>query len=570
MTNPKSNKIIDNGEAIANTFNDFFTDVGKNLAEKIPQPTVLPSEKTIANSIFFEPTNKIEVVEVINTLKPKKAPGIDNIKSETLKKIAEEIAAPFTHLVNKIIETGKFPSVFKTAIIKPLHKNGDCREVTNYRPISLITNLAKVVEKIIKIRIVKFLEKYNVISDRQFGFRSGKSTQDAISSLTNEIYKAMDLSKPTLCVFLDLKKAFDTVSHSQLLKVLHDIGFRNNAYNLMESYLSQRKQYVKVNNFLSNERLVEYGVPQGTVLGPILFIIYLNSLLAINSSGVIISYADDTAIFYSDDTWVNLKLKVENDIINLINWLNYKKLTINYDKTKFLPFSIYKNSLPSYKELNISINNNPVEIKAANSIKYLGVTIDSHLRWDLHVSNTTKTLRSILYKFKYLKSILEVSHLKILYYALVESRLSYGILGWGGVADCHLKQLEVIQKKFLKIMLNKENTYPSNLLYTEAQILNIRKLYILSIAIKQFRTKTNLTYINHPYMTRLKTNDSVKTTTASKSITQKSYSFLAPRLHNYLPSEIKNIQNLNLFKKKIKVFILHLECDVIQNLIYTT
>lgn len=253
----------------------------------------------------------------------------------------------------------------------------------------------------------------------------------------------------------------------------------------------------------------------------------------------------------------------------LIDWFNYNKLTINYKKTKFVPFSVYKNTLPEYKTLTINSSSNIVNIEAVNHIKYLGVTIDQHLRWDVHVSNLARTLRSILYKFKLLKSFLEIPHLKIIYYALIESRLSYGILGWGGVANTHLKQLETLQKRFLKIMLSKERTYPSNLLYSEANILDLRQLYILSVSIKQFKTKDNLCYVDHPHKTRHKVKVSVKTPIATKSITQKSYAFLAPRLYNYLPDEIKNIKNLNLFKKKIKLFILNSEQDIMHNLIYT-
>lgn len=241
--------------------------------------------------------------------------------------------------------------------------------------------------------------------------------------------------------FLDLVKAFDTVSHVQLLEALDHFGVRGRVHDLFTSYLSDRKQFVKINNSISNYRVVQYGVPQGTVLGPILFIMYINHLLNIRSTGKIISFADDTAIFYEASSWADLKIKVENDLKNLINWFDHKLLTINYKKTTYIPFSCNKRNSPDYDKLEIYSNDYLIEINSSDFTKYLGVYIDKHLRWDIHINTVAKTLRSLLYKFKFLNKILDVKQMKIIYHALVESRLSYGILGWGGALNIHMKTL---------------------------------------------------------------------------------------------------------------------------------
>ena len=193
----------------------------------------------------------------------------------------------------------------------------------NYRPESLVSNLCKIFEKILKERINNFLTTHNILSDKQFGFREGKSTQDAIACLIKEIYQLVGTSKPALCVFLDLKP-LTTVCHPQLIECLENVGFRCIPLTLMRSYLSNRKQFVKINTAHSKESVIQYGVPQGTVLGPILFTLYVNELLELNSSENVISFADDTALFYTANTWAELKTKAEIDVGNIKNFFRQK------------------------------------------------------------------------------------------------------------------------------------------------------------------------------------------------------------------------------------------------------
>lgn len=189
------------------------------------------------------------------------------------------------------------------------------------------------------------------------------------------------------------------------------------------------------------------------------------------------------------------------------------------------------------------------------------------MRWDVHIKNMIKTLRSLLYRYKYLTKILDLPHMKIIYYALVESRLSYGIIGWGGVAKCHLKKLEVLQKKFLKLMLHRNMNYSSDLLFVETKILDLRQIYFYKIVIDQFRNKNKLLYVNHNYITRNKSNISVKTTFSSKTIGQRGYQHTSARLYNFLPKHIKDIASISSFKKQTKSYILTIDRNTIRQLI---
>lgn len=258
---------------------------------------------------------------------------MDGITAEILKETVQIISPLLVHLINIIYKNGTWPNSLKLAVIKPLHKKGDKYIIENYRPISLTSTIAKVLEKSIKHRLVKYLEKFNLLSKKQFGFRQNTSTNDAIAYLTNEIYQSIDSSKPSVCVFIDLAKAFDTISHKRVLEKLRDFGVRGICHKLFSDYLTNRTQYVKIENFLSDPKTVLCGLPQGTVLAPIMFIIYLNDLLTLDIKGSIVSFADDTAIYFKGNSWDEVRQTVEVDLKVIKDWFDENLLTINIDKT---------------------------------------------------------------------------------------------------------------------------------------------------------------------------------------------------------------------------------------------
>ena len=465
------------------------------------------------------------------------------------------LVEPLKHIINLIFSAGCVPQHFKESIITPVYKNGSRTDKSNYRPISVINNLAKIFEKALKSRLEEFLNINHTISNNQFGFRANYSTNDAIYTLTSSINKNLDENKKCITVFLDLAKAFDTVSHKKLITKLESVGIRGIALEVFASYLKNRLQFVKIEDKISNGHIVTTGVPQGTVIAPILFSIFINNLCQLKITGKLISYADDTAVIFSGSNWDDVVSKVSKDMAKIKNWLDSNLLALNISKTKFITFSIYNSKLPNIKQINI--DNNTENLESTDKIKYLGVIVDKNLKWHDHILYITGKIRKLIHKFYNIRDILSRKTLLIVYKSLIESIIRYGIIVWGGTYENALMPVKIIQKTILKIISHKPTIYPSVLLFKEIDTLSVKHLYILEIIVHVKTHLTNYNISTYDYNTKSKENKNLNVKKYSRTQQQNFIDYLGPWYYNLIPIKLKNISNKKQFRKKLLAYIIN-------------
>lgn len=485
-----------------NITNRYFASVGQNLAREIIRKTNTTEDELATNmkgkeppeSLFLEPTDPHEIISIINNLKTGSAPGLDGITPLLLKTIKNAIAEPLAHIFNLSIGNGVFPTAWKISAITPIFKDGTRNAPENYRPISLLSVISKLLEKVVNKRLVKFVESHGLLSPRQFGFRHNKSTEDAVILLSELVATYLDSGNSCIGVFLDLAKAFDTVSTKILLKKLQYFGIRGLSHDWFKSYLTNREQLIKIESVKSATLPVNYGVPQGSILGPTLFLLYMNDIHDLNNNMInaeIICYADDTAIIFKGRNWEDTYNSTEMGMVAINDWLANNLLTINHKKTKYLCFHKTAASQPNIPnhikihtcKLTQILDCNCQSIDRTNSIKYLGVILDQNLNFKEHTLSLANRIRKTAAILKKLRNSAEPFLLTRVYLAICQSIASYCIPVWGSAAKTTLIIPERAQRCVLKVMHKKNFRFPTQTLYKEAKVLTIRQLFILRLCL---------------------------------------------------------------------------------------
>ena len=437
---------MENPKEIANEFNNFFVNVGPNLAREIEEPREKDGldEKLInlnPHSIFISSVNEQEILQIVNKFKNKKSTDHTNNDMMIVKNIIETIVTPLTHICNLSFETGIFPEKMKTAKVIPIFKNGDKQELTNYRPISLLSQFSKILEKLYVERLDNFIEKHHLLSNQQYGFRANRSTSMAVAELVENITKAIDNNQYTIGVFIVLKKAFDTIHHDILLKKMQRYGIRGIALSWLESYLKDRKQFVHLNGVDSETRQAAYGVPQGSVLGPKLFILYINDICEALVKMKCVLFADDTSLYSSGADLGRLLHEVESDLKILNKWFDINKLSLNISKTNFIIFGNKKTYVP----INLTING--IKLEQTNQTKFLGIIIDNKLTWKPHIDTLKRKLSKIIAILYKLKGLINKESLQTLYCSLLFPYLIYCVEVWGNTYKTIIHPIYMLQKK---------------------------------------------------------------------------------------------------------------------------
>ena len=452
----KNKKILTNKKEVADTFNDYFTSIASEIDQSIVEPKTKHTDylkNPNPQSLFFNPTSQNEVENIIKQLDSRKAVGPNSLPTKLLKQFQREISNPLSMILNISYANGLFPELCKEALVIPIYKKGEQLECNNYRPISLLSNISKIFEKITFSRLYDFLNKHNCLFDLQFGFRNNHSTNHALISLTENIRKALDNKEFACGVFLDFQKAFDTVNIPILLDKLCYYGIRGTALHFFQSYLIGRKQRTKIDSSLSDSKTITYGVPQGSVLGPLLFLIYINDFHTAVIHSLTHHFADDSALLYSNVSLKKVNKYINHDLSLVVEWLRANRISLNVAKTEIILFHS-KQNIPT-KHLNFRVSGqkvNPVKIT-----KYLGVYLDQNLSWEHHMKQLkTKLSRSsgLLAKLRYYMSD---DLLKTVYYAIFDSCLRYGLQIWGQNEGLLFKKIEKLQEKTIRIISFKKH-----------------------------------------------------------------------------------------------------------------
>ena len=470
-----NNEVITDKKGIADSFNDFFAKVGENLAKKTnPDGTHLTYVDKPQTKFSLQTITNEDLILIMRTVLNKKSSGFDEYSNYLIKQIYKSIEIPLVHVINCSISLKFVPVEWKTAKIKPLFKKGNPDDPSNYRPISLLSGFSKIVEKVVEKQLRKYLEDNNLITTSQFGFRQKYETTYAILKITNELYNNNEKDLISLAVFADLKKAFDTVNHEILLDKMQKLGIDNSWF---KSYLNNRDLITDFEGTLSDKVPLTVGVPQGSVLGPLMFLLYINDLPKV-TSGKIYLFADDTTILYSAKTTAELEQTVNRDLVMVNKWFLTNALTVHVDKTNYIIFN------NNYAEsINITMNNKPLE--KISETKFVGVMLDKDLNWNSHINHVGNKMNKGLYLLGTGKTYLPKKIKILLYNALIRSHFEYAVLAWGHKIN---KTLITKQKKALRLICSVSYNAHTMPLLDELELLTVEDTYQYRIMSLAFRS----------------------------------------------------------------------------------
>ena len=551
--------VINDKQFICKHFNSYFSNIGSELDKKIPASKIDPLQYVSHNdrSIFLNPVDQTEIMRIITELKDC-SPGWDGIEAKVVKKTSHLFLDPLQHVLNLSLSQGFFPDDLKRAKVVPIHKSGDSMSFSNYRPISILPLFSKVLEKIMYNRLITFINRHGLLYKFQFGFRSQYSTNQALIFLVDKIVEAIDRGDIVVGVFLDFRKAFDTVNHEILLAKLYRYGIRGTAWQWIKDYLTCRKQYVFYNGTRSDDNVINYGVPQGSILGPLLFLIYINDISKVSKTLLPIIFADDTNVFLSGRDIDQIIRLMNVELTLVVEWLRANRLSLNIDKTNFMIFHAHQKRISPTSTISIERKN----ILRVNETKFIGVTMDSHLTWASHLNRVKQKVARGLGVLNRARKVFNQPLLVTLYNGLILPHFTYCIEVWGNAAQIHMMSLFKLQKRCMRIIKStsfKEHTLP---IFKDLNILPMSLLYQHRLILFMFKyVKGLLPDIFDHLFTRNNARNTrqrfhFKIKPFKSTLFSKTVRIEGVRQWNNITHKIDHCCSYHTFKKNLKGFLL--------------
>ena len=556
IRNPASNVLESDAYIIATLFNDYFCSCNSTNAQQNSTESQFV-ESSPQKSMGLLPTDVSEVLSIIGSLRNDCASGIDGIGPRVLKCLGSTVAPLIVTLVNVIFSSGVYPTIFKTALVTPIFKGGSQFCLENYRPVSVLPILNKVVEKIFANRLNDFASKNKILFCRQFGFRKGASTEAAAAELTNSITHALDAKLSVTGVFMDLRKAFDLVDHEILLEVLRKYGVRGCAIQPIISYLSERRQIVKVGASYSEETSISNGVIQGSCLGPLLFLLFINAVGSLPITGEIYLFADDAILLNrhnQNDPDLAREILIK-DMTLIANFFAQRRLILNVSKTNFMLFTTPTRPLKIGNKIEIS---SELIIERVLSAKYLGLVVNETLSWVQHIEAVRKKIApaaGVLWK---LRNVLPLHSRKLVYDALVQSHLSYMITIWGFAPFTALSETQVLQNRSLRNVHHLHPRTSRSTMYMSLVDgrLPLRGMCVLNTATFIHNALSGQNISNLPYARvkdgqdrQLRNANDLRSQTSHSTLGNRAIDVVGPKIYNKVPKTIKSIRPIRSFRR---------------------
>lgn len=550
---------ITSHQEIAELFNIYFdktvNDLTKNLTKENLQE--VKDSKRCNKVIFLKPIEAKEFLEIINKIGKKRSTGYDDIPGNIVKSIGTNIMEPLSHIINASFTEGCFPTKLKEAKIIPIYKKGDKEEIGNYRPIALLSTFAKIFETAMYKRLENFITQYELLSNNQHGFTRGKSTTTAVAGFVNNILEARDNHKPAIGIFYDFKKAFDLISHRRLLSKLERLGIAGIGNKWIESYLKNRRQSVHIysngRTYISQETTTNIGIPQGSVLSPLLFILFTNDLPESVEQGELTLFADDTTHFLSNPDQSILIEQANKAVSALDNWCNQNDIFLNDAKTICMKYTAKeKTDTSPYIKLHGK------SIALQTNTKFLGLHLGDGTDWCTHIDTISKQIASSCLLLKRLMEVAGLAASKLVYHAYIQAKLNYGIILWGNHSKT--QRLFKLQKRAVRYMANASRNPTAEVyikdscktLFQRFKIMTLACIYIYQVIMYVVKTNAHKGELTHSHDTRTKQNP--KTKKHRHKYYTRSPLYAGVKLYSALPINIKN--NTTSFKQNLKSFLL--------------